>query len=124
MDAIEGRLYSPFLKETIKSIYKPGSKPGSKMGFHFDHEIQTHWERLDATVSKIRSSTGFPVKSFRDLVEEVANVTLSNKNYEMFYRGQTTDYKDSQSLFYKDKTPKTIIYPTICRPDRKDIGDN
>lgn len=111
MNAIEGKLYSPFLKESRKLAFTSNQT--------FEYETKQDWERSDATVSKIRISNGFPIKSFRDLVEEVAIVTLNNRNYEMFYRGQTIDYKDSQGNFYKSKTPKTIIYPTICRPDRK-----
>jgi hypothetical protein len=52
----------------------------------------------------------------------VAIVTINNKNYEMFYRGQEVDHKDSQGAFYQGKTPKTIIYPTICRPERREDG--
>lgn len=40
----------------------------------------------------------------------------------MFYRGQTKDYKDNQSAYYKDKKPKTIIYPSICRPNKNEDG--
>lgn len=114
MDAIEGKLYSPFLKTT--------SRPVLKAGFKLEYETEQTWERLDATVNKIRIGDGYPVSSFRQLIEEVAFVTLSNKSFEMFYRGQTKDYKDNQSVFYKDKTPKSIIYPSICRPERKDDG--
>jgi hypothetical protein len=120
MDAIEGKLYSPFLKERWIPFIK--RTPGSTRGFKFDHRIESDWERTDATVTKIRSGNGFPIPNFRKLIEEVAIVTLANKQYEMFYRGQTIDYKDCQAIFYKDKKPKTIIYSPICRPEKKDDG--
>jgi hypothetical protein len=114
MNAIEGKLYAPFLKETRRTIIKPG--------FILGYETEKEWTRFGATVNKIRITEGLPIKTFQDLVEEVAVVTLNNKNYEMFYRGQTHDYKDSQGIFYKDKTPKTVVYPSICRPDKKEDG--
>lgn len=93
-----------------------------KKGFNFDYENEIVWERLDATVNRIRASEGFPVKSFRQLMDEVANVTLSNKNYEMYYRGQNVDYKNNQAVFYKERIPKTTIYPSICRPEKNSDG--
>ncbi len=55
-------------------------------------------------------------------MDEVAHVTLSNRNYEMYYRGQRKDYKNNQAVFYKERIPKTIIYPSICRPELNDDG--
>jgi hypothetical protein len=120
MNPIEGKLYSPFQKEKWNYFVK--NTPDSKRGFDFGHTVETVWERLDATVTKIRTGDGFPLKNFRKLIEEVAIVTINNTSYEMFYRGQTKDYKDCQSNFYKYKKPKTIIYPAICRPERKEDG--
>jgi len=114
MQPIEGKLYSPFQKRITRIV--------RKSGFDYDYENDIVWERLDATVNRIRASDGYPVKNFRDLMNEVANVTLSNKNYEMYYRGQEKDYKNNQAVFYKERIPKTIIYPSICRPDRKEDG--
>ncbi|MDP3445096.1 MAG: FRG domain-containing protein, partial [Ignavibacteria bacterium] len=109
MQPIEGKLFSPFQKKVQKIVIKSG--------FDFDYENELVWERLDATVNRIRASVGFPIKTFRQLMDEVANVTLSNKNHEMYYRGQNIDYKNNQVAFYKDRTPKTTIYPSICRPE-------
>ncbi len=109
---IEGKLFSPFQKKVQKFIIKKG--------FDFDYENEIIWERHDATVNRIRASEGYPITNFRQLVDEVAMVTLRNKKYEMYYRGQTHDYKNNQGAFYKNKgIPKTIIYPVICRPERK-----
>jgi len=114
MQPIEGSLYSPFQKTTQKLIYKSS--------FEYDYQNETTWQRRDATVNRIRASEGYPIKNFRDLVDEVANVTLSNKNYEMYYRGQNKDYKNNQSIYYKERKPKTTIFPSICRPDLHPSG--
>lgn len=114
MQPIEGKLFSPFQKKVTKIVMKKG--------FDFDYENEIVWERLDATVNRIRASEGYPVSNFRQLMDEVANVTLSNRNYEMYYRGQEKDYKNNQAVFYKERIAKTIIYPSICRPERNDDG--
>jgi len=107
MRAILGKFYSYYLKvEIIPSL------SFKRQGLD---QVRKRWETDDATVSKIRLSEGYRVESYRKLVEEIANVTLWNKEYEMFYRGQTTDYKD--------KNGKSVIYPTICRPGKKEGGD-
>lgn len=114
MQPIEGKLFSPFQKKVQRVVHKGG--------FNYDYENEISWERLDATVNRVRASEGYPVKNFRQLMDEVAYVTLSNKNYEMYYRGQSVDYKNNQSVFYKERIPKTIIYPSICRPERNEDG--
>jgi len=116
MRPIEGTLYSHFQKSVTKLVRKKGS------GWNFERELV--WERLDATVNKIRASDGYRVTSFRELMDEVAYVTLSNRNYEMYYRGQSRDYKNNQGAYYKEQNriAKSTIYPTICRPGRKPDG--
>lgn len=114
MQPIEGKLFSPFQK-TVQRL-----KPGK--GWNFDYEHETVWERLDATVNRIRASEGFQVTSFKQLMNEVANVTISNKNFEMFYRGQSKDYKNNQAAYFKDRKAKSTVYPAICRPEKKDDG--
>jgi FRG domain len=114
MKPIEGKLFSPF-KQKIKLSF---SRANQKL----EHNGEIVWERLDATVNRIRASDGYPVTTFRQLVDEVANVTLSNKEYEMYYRGQTFDYKNNQAKFFKDRIPKTTIYPAICRPEEDGKG--
>lgn len=116
MKPIEGKLFSPFQK----TIYQPKHTGNGFFGFTMEEKLV--WERSDATVNRVRASDGFPVKTFRELMDEVAHVTLSNSNYEMYYRGQTTDYKNNQAKFYNDRIPKTIIYPSICRPEKNGDG--
>lgn len=114
MQPIEGKLFSPFQK-TIKK-FKYGK------GWNLDYENEIVWERLEATVNKIRASDGYKITTFRQLMDEVANVTISNKTFEMFYRGQVNDYKNNQSIYFKNNKPKSTIYPAICRPERKADG--
>jgi hypothetical protein len=114
MQPIEGNLFSPFQK-TIRKII-PGE---GKEWWNYSYENEIVWERLDATVNRIRASEGYKVTTFRQLINEVANVAISNKNFEMFYRGQKEDHKNNQAVFYSDRKAKSTIYPTICRPSKK-----
>ncbi len=119
MNPSEGKLYSPFQKEKWNSVIK--KNPDSERGFDFEHTTDIVWERHNATVAKICSNSGLPVKNFRELIDEIAIVTIRNKTYEMFYRGQTTDYKDSQSIYIiRIKRQKQLFTLTICRPERKE----
>lgn len=85
--------------------------------------MKKKWDFFGATVNKVRASEGYPIKSFRDLIAQVAIVTLNNSNFEMYYRGQTKDYLNNKSTFYKDRKQKSIIFPNICRPERNEDGD-
>lgn len=114
MQPIERKLFSPFQKN-VRTFVKGE-------GFNFKYVEETVWTRHEATVNRIRAGNGFTVKNFRQLMNEVAIVTLNNKNYEMYYRGQTKDYKNNKAVFYKYRTPKTIIFPTICRPEKHKGG--
>lgn len=115
MNPIENKLFS--FHQRIQRI------PNSFTGWGFENaEYETVWKSIDATVNKIRASDGFEVTSFRMLINEVAKVTLWNRNFEMFYRGQSRDYKNNQTEFDKNRKPKTIIYPSICRPNIKPDG--
>lgn len=115
MKEIEGKLYSPHLKP--KNVWFPAATPTG-----FELKKSYNWTRNGASVSKIRQSDGYPVNNFRKLIEEVAIVTLYNKEFEMFYRGQNFDYKDSQTQKPNKKLPQTIIYPSICRPEKSENG--
>ena len=115
MRPIEGNLFSLFQKKNLKM------KPG-KDWWKFEYENELVWKRSVATVNRIRASEGYRVTTFRQVMDEVANVTISNKNYEMFYRGQTHDYKNNQAAYFKDRKAKSTIYPSICRPEKKDNG--
>jgi len=115
MQAIKGKIYSPYNKTSkITSTTK---------GLILHYESVTNLERHDASVNKIRASEGFKVNTFRQLMDEVADVAISNKNYEMFYRGQVKDYLNNQAVYFKNRKGKSTIYPTICRPDKKENGD-
>jgi hypothetical protein len=61
------------------------------------------------TPKTVGFDSGYPIGSFRKLVEEVAKLSYLNKDYLLFFRGQKSDYKNS----YKTST----FYPTIYRSD-------
>ncbi len=57
----------------------------------------------------IAKGEGFPVNSFRALVEITAALAYLNKDYLLFYRGQSVDHKS--------KSEKSTFYPSIYRGD-------
>lgn len=116
MKPIEGKVFAPFQKSIPYPIYNEMTTVLP----HLSIGEKTVWERIEpTTVNSIRACDGFPVKTFRELMDIVAQVTLNNGSYEMYYRGQVLDYKNNQSSFYRNRTPKTVILPTICRPGEK-----
>ena len=62
------------------------------------------------SISKVRSSRGHKIKSFQELILNVAIVARLNNQFDLFFRGQREDCKD--------KNGRTIIYPKICRPEK------
>lgn len=115
MRKIEGELNTPFQRD-VPFI------EGSLMERTMKISTKKEWAKFGATVNRVRSSEGFPVKSFRDLIDQVALVTINNRNYEMFYRGQSNDYLNNQGVFYQDRKKKSTIFPSICRPEMKVDG--
>lgn len=67
-------------------------------------ELQKH-----TSAKEVAKDEGYFVKTFRELVEEVAKLSYLNKDYLLFFRGQSSDYKG--------KTGKSSFYPTIYRSD-------
>ncbi|MCE5192280.1 MAG: FRG domain-containing protein [Actinomycetia bacterium] len=55
-------------------------------------------------------ATAVPVRSFRGLVEEVAQLSYLNKDHLLFYRGQGRDYRN--------KAGASTFYPSIYRGER------
>lgn len=50
---------------------------------------------------------GYLVNTFRELVEHTAKLAYKNKDYILFYRGQSTDYKNKKNF--------STFYPSIYR---------
>lgn len=67
-------------------------------------ELKSHTSTKD--VSKNES---YFVSTFRVLVEQVAKLSYLNKDYLLFYRGQSSDYKN--------KVGKSTFYPNIYRSE-------
>lgn len=62
------------------------------------------------TSPKIRGSVPKKIKSYRQLVGEVAKVSFYNPEFSLFYRGQHKDYKLASGV--------TSIYPKIYRKEK------
>ena len=115
MKKIEGELSTHYQKDV-------SFPQGNFMDNSFRIGTKKEWNRFGATVSSVRASEGYKISNFRELIDEVAIVTLNNKSFEMFYRGQKNDYLNNQGVFYKDRKQKSTILPAICRPDKKSDG--
>lgn len=111
MKKIPGELRSPY-QRTVQFVN------GDWLKGEMTISTKKEWNKFGATVNRVRASEGYPVKNFRDLIEQVALVTLNNRSYEMFYRGQSTDYLNNKGKYYSDRVQKSIVYPAICRPKR------
>ena len=57
----------------------------------------------------IAKGNGYPVNTFKALVEITAALAYLNKDHLLFYRGQSTDHKS--------KSEKSSFYPSIYRSD-------
>ena len=64
---------------------------------NWDHDWETagrapgtDWVAVD----RLRASTGYPVRSFRRLVELVAELGYRNYRYNLLFRGQAGDWGD------------------------------
>jgi hypothetical protein len=66
--------------------------------------------------SRVGYVAPYRVDTFRQLVEQTAKLSFRNKDYLLFYRGQTNDFKN--------KAGKSTYYPTIYRTEnlpRRDL---
>jgi hypothetical protein len=54
-------------------------------------------------------SEAFQINTYSELVKHVAKLAYLNKNYMLFYRGQTKDYKN--------KAGSSTFYPNIYREE-------
>lgn len=58
---------------------------------------------------EVGKDSGYPISTFRNLVEQVAKLSYLNKDFLLFYRGQKNDYLN--------KANGSTFYPTIYRGD-------
>lgn len=68
-------------------------------------------EKLANTVDEkdVSGGDGYPVNTFRELVEHTAALSYQNKDHLFFFRGQGIDFKN--------KNEKSTFYPSIYRGD-------
>ena len=71
--------------------------------------ILTEELKKHTSVKDVAKNKGYFVNTFRELVEQVAKLSYLNKDYLLFYRGQSSDYRN--------KAGKSSFYPTIYRSD-------
>lgn len=114
MKKIEGELTTQFQKDV--AYYEGKFWEGGA------YKFKKEWQEYGGNVNRVRASEGFPVATFRELINYVAEVTINNKTHEMFYRGQAQDYLNNQAKYYNDRKQKSVVFPTICRPELKEDG--
>lgn len=73
------------------------------------HGTLTEELKSYTSTKDVATSSGYPVRTYRELVEQVAKLSYLNKDFLLFFRGQTNDYKN--------KAGKSTFYPTIYRSD-------
>jgi hypothetical protein len=56
----------------------------------------------------IRGGDGFPVRSFLDLAEKVAELQFRNRDHVLFFRGQACDHRNNRNM--------TTLKPSLFRP--------
>ncbi len=59
---------------------------------------------------KVAKKEAYPVKNFRELVEQVAQIAYWNKDVQLFFRGQEQDYYNKEN--------SSSFYPSIYRGER------
>jgi hypothetical protein len=62
-----------------------------------------------ASVAKIRKNPGYKVRTYRELVSLIAKLANHNYRYNLMFRGQSEDYRDSKG--------QSVVYPSIFRPE-------
>lgn len=85
----------------MEDIETFGSKFSGKKGENFD-EIRF------ASITEIRKSNGYTVKNFSELVRLVAELGFRNQTFNLLFRGQQKDYKNSKGM--------SVLYASIYRP--------
>jgi hypothetical protein len=61
------------------------------------------------SVSQVRKNSGYEVRTYRELVSLIAELANRNHRYNLMFRGQPEDYRDSKK--------QSVVYPSIFRPE-------
>ena len=75
---------------------------------HFEEKTGEEIKSRNIETKEIAETEGYYIETYRDLVEQVANLSYINKEYLLFFRGQKKDHKKANSR-------KSTFYPTIYR---------
>ncbi len=71
--------------------------------YHFSSDSSSYKKTI---VEEVRTSEAIPVSSLNDLIKMIAEISHANNLYELYYRGQDSDYKENG---------KSSILPSIFR---------
>lgn len=85
-----------------------GIKLTRELREHVEKHIGENINGKNIGTKEISEAEGYYISTYRELVEQVANLSYINKDYLLFFRGQTQDYK-------KVNSRKSTFYPTIYR---------
>jgi hypothetical protein len=78
------------------------SVSASNLTWHIKNELDD--------INNIAKSEGVLVRTYKDLVKEIAELSYLNPDFMLFFRGQAIDYKN--------KSSSTTLYPSIYREER------
>ena len=109
MQRLEGEVFTYARIDRRDLTLREGATEES---FGFDRIVKTarYYEGPTwATVPAIRAASPFPVSSYRQLVQIVAHLASGNRLHTLLFRGQKSDYKDSNG--------RSVLYPTLFRPE-------
>jgi hypothetical protein len=109
MQRLEGEVFTYARVERDDLTLREGTTVDS-FGFDWIRRTARYYEGPTwATVTAIRAASAFPVRSYRQLVQIVAHLASGNRHHTLLFRGQKTDYRDSNG--------RSVLYPTLFRPE-------
>lgn len=109
MRPIDGKVFAHVAYDRQVLTDRGLDEPDKSWDFEWEESGRapgTDWVEVD----RLRASSGYPVRSFRRLVELVAELGYRNYRYNLLFRGQGGDWGD--------RFGKTTVYSTIFRPPR------
>ncbi len=109
MRPIDGKVFAHVAYDRDVLRERGLEQPDQSWDFDWEkagREPGTDWVEVD----RLRASSGYPVRSFRRLVELVSELGYRNFRYNLLFRGQGGDWSD--------RFGKTTVYSTIFRPPR------
>ena len=88
-----------------------GIKLTEKLRTHIEENLNKKNKDIEGKnigPKEVSIADGYYVPTYRDLVEQIANLSYINKDYLLFFRGQKSDHKMPNS-------ERSSFYPSIYR---------